>query len=271
MQTVRPVQGKERLMELRWLGAAGFKITSGGTVLLTDPFLRRNPEACPCQPMTPDDLGPADRILISHGHFDHLMDVPAVVRATGAMVACSPGAAGVLEHNRVDPKRIIRVTRDGFALSVGGVRATGFHSRHIRTDLRLSAATLFRSAGQIRKIFSLFRGYPCGRVLSWRIEAEGQTLHFFGSGGATGAELERFAASQTDILLLPLQGHSRICDLALDYVRILRPGLVIPHHHDDFYPPVSTCVDISSFLGRIPAVSAGTRVWEPVLNTPLVF
>lgn len=74
---------------VRWLGHATFEVTSaGGTRILIDPFITQNPS-------TPDSLKSLDRysstwkpnaILVSHSHFDHSGDVPAIAKASGAPV-----------------------------------------------------------------------------------------------------------------------------------------------------------------------------------------
>ncbi|GAC1515747.1 MAG: metal-dependent hydrolase [Gemmatimonadaceae bacterium] len=74
---------------VRWLGHAGFEITSsGGTRILIDPFLSASP-------ITPDSLKDVTRygtehkpqaILVSHSHFDHSVDAKAIALASGAPV-----------------------------------------------------------------------------------------------------------------------------------------------------------------------------------------
>ena len=75
-------------MELTWLGTAGFQIKTGTHVLLIDPYLSRNGAARPRQTMVPSDLYGADRIFVSHGHFDHIFGIPAVYQGGEA---CLPG------------------------------------------------------------------------------------------------------------------------------------------------------------------------------------
>ena len=35
----------------------------------------------------------------------------------------------------------------------------------------------------------------------------------------------------------------------------LRPRIVVPHHHDDFFPPISRPVDIAPFVEAVSALS----------------
>ncbi|MCG8636352.1 MAG: MBL fold metallo-hydrolase [Desulfobacterales bacterium] len=256
-------------MNIQWLGTAGFKIQTAAASFLTDPYLSRNSRALPRQPLAPEDLAPVSHIFISHGHFDHLMDVPAIARHTGARVICSPTAAHTLADMGLGPDRVIPVGKDGFEISFSGVRARAFYSRHVRFDLRLLLTTLIRTGREIPEILPLFLKFPCGQVLSWRFEAEGKTVHFFGSCGSTDRELNALASHPLDILLLPLQGHSRICDLGFHYVRVLNPGLVIPHHQDDFFPPVSRTVDINPFTDLVKGGCPRTRTRVMAVNEVL--
>ena len=91
-------------------------------------------------------------------------------------------------------------------------------------------------------------------------------LHHFGSGGSTPEELDRLAKLPVDVLLAPLQGHTHICRIAAEYVRALRPRLVIPHHQDDFYPPISQQVDVGPFVDLVRRDCPETEVRIMAMN-----
>jgi L-ascorbate metabolism protein UlaG (beta-lactamase superfamily) len=164
-------------MKLAWMGTAGFCLDTTQNTILIDPYLTRNQNAVPRQKLKVEDIDTGDLIFISHGHFDHIYDVPVIASKTKAMVYCGEG---------------IDIT--------------------------------------------LVREYPEGQVLSWRFIIEGKMIHHFGSGGSTVEELQRLGRQPTDILLVPMQGHTHIADIAHDYVKALQPKMVIPHHQDDFPP-----------------------------------
>src|SRR5271168_1405522 len=67
---------------VRWLGHSALLLESDGRTLLIDPFLTGNPKAA----VEAGDM-PADLILISHGHGDHVGDAVAIAQRTGATVA----------------------------------------------------------------------------------------------------------------------------------------------------------------------------------------
>src|SRR4051812_34490128 len=98
-------------VDIRFLGQACFELTSGGTTVLTDPFLTGNPKAA----ASADEVSP-DVILLTHGHADHLGDTVDVAKRTGATVvaivelANEIGGAGV--ENVKDPNLGGTVTFD---------------------------------------------------------------------------------------------------------------------------------------------------------------
>ncbi len=256
-------------MEITWLGTAGFDIRTKDSRFLIDPYVSRNPEASPVQPRRPTDLAGADKIFISHGHFDHLMDLPEILAQDTekpARVFCSATAAKTLEKMGVSPARIYRVTRNNTVVRFGQGTARACFGRHIRFDLSLVAATLARIHTRFFHILPLFTGYPCGRVLNWRFSLEGRTIQHLGSAGAAPGELKKQAPA--DVLMLPLEGHSDICRIAADLVQLLTPGSVIVHHHDNFYPPVSRTVDIAPFVEQVNRQCPDIRIIVPRINIP---
>ncbi len=250
-------------MKLTWLGTAGFEIAANDQSFLIDPYLSRNPQARPVQNRQPQDVAGANRIFITHGHFDHLCDVPDIMVQGAAKVEI---AASTLVRAGVDSSRINVIKSDGYIADCGGYRAQAFFSRHIKFDLPLIAKTLLRAGTQYRRLAKIVKSYPKGQVLSWRFSINGYNIHHFGSGGSTRQELERLAALPLDLLLVPLQGHTHICDIALQYVRVLQPRLVIPNHQDDFYPPVSKSVDIDPFVKQVREHCPGTEVRIMAVN-----
>jgi len=93
-------------IEVLWLGHAAFRITSvTGKVIVIDPFLTTNPRT-PAKYKDLAALGKVDLILVTHGHRDHLYDVSALAKLTGARVianyelAKTMVAAGLLDADK---------------------------------------------------------------------------------------------------------------------------------------------------------------------------
>lgn len=266
-------------MRLTWYGTAGVSVKTGGRFFLIDPYLTRNDAARPALEISPADVladvVAGSEIYLSHGHFDHAADVPQIAHQTGATIYCSEEVAGALRQRDVDAAQIV-VARDGDGFDFGAYRAECFNSAHVRFDLSLLASTLGRCLAVLPSFLAGLRehrGWPKGRVLSWRftLAAEGgRVIQHFGSAGWTAEELARLERmGAPDVLMLPLQGHTHISQIATRAVEGLGPSVVIPHHHDDFYPPISQMVDIAPFAEAVGHMSPPIEVIKVPVGEPV--
>lgn len=87
---------------IKWLGHDTFRVESGVTVIYTDPFEIKNPEA-------------ADLILITHDHFDHLSvsDIKKLQTDKTTVVVAQDGAKKI--------KGNVKVVKPGDKISVSGI------------------------------------------------------------------------------------------------------------------------------------------------------
>lgn len=69
-------------MKTTYYGHSCFSVEAGGKTLLFDPFITPNALA---KSVDPSKI-PADYILVSHGHEDHLADAVAIAQRTNALV-----------------------------------------------------------------------------------------------------------------------------------------------------------------------------------------
>src|SRR6201991_5113648 len=86
--------------DVRWLGHSAFHLSGGGADVLIDPFLTGNPKAA----ATADEV-PADVILLTHGHGDHLGDTVAIAKRTGATVVAIVELANEIGGDGVEDVR----------------------------------------------------------------------------------------------------------------------------------------------------------------------
>jgi L-ascorbate metabolism protein UlaG (beta-lactamase superfamily) len=253
-------------MKLTWFGTAGFRIETEHHSILIDPYFTRNEKADPEQQMSASDIEDTNFIFISHGHFDHIYDVPKIASNTNSIVYCGQGVDGTLIHKGLSKDLIHRVVSDGEYFDFDGLGARAFYSKHVKFDRWLLIKTLARINFRLSRYLPLLREYPEGQVLSWRFTTEGRVIHHFGSGGSSQDELEKLGEQSTDILLVPMQGHTHIDKIAHKYVKALNPKVVIPHHQDNFYPPISTMVNTDSFSRLVKMTNPDTKIRVMELN-----
>jgi L-ascorbate metabolism protein UlaG (beta-lactamase superfamily) len=189
---------------LQWLGHACSLIESGGQRILIDPFLTGNPAAA-----TTADKVPADFILISHGHGDHVGDAVAIARRTGATVIANYEIGLWLEKQGL--KKVHGMQHGGaHAFAFGRVKLTlAFHGSMLPDG----------SNG----------GNPCGFLLylknGFKIYAA-QDTGLFGDMRLIGEE-------GIDLALLPIGDNFTMGpDDALRAVKLIEPKRVLPIHYN---------------------------------------
>jgi L-ascorbate metabolism protein UlaG (beta-lactamase superfamily) len=250
----------------QWLGTAGFRIEHAGKVILIDPYLTRNEKAMPVLDLKPEDMADANYIFISHGHFDHLVDVPEILDASQASVYCSEVAGATLEQKGVSGSRIKRSQGgSSFDLDTFGVAVAS--SKHIRFDARLILSTMPRIIKDRKAVRALGR-WPAGPVLIHSFDFGGLRVVHLGSLGVTPEEAKGLGLGEPrpDILMPPLQGHTDICRRAALVTAAIRPRAVVPQHHDDFFPPVSQMIDLGPFRRMVSEMLPGCSYYEPEMN-----
>jgi len=223
--------------ELTWLGTAGFIIKSSkqGSIAF-DPYLSR-PESAKLSPFKAKDFENIDSVFLGHGHFDHAYDIPEIASVCGCQVYAGENTKNrLMNKHGLEAKRFIHKTdclNKHFSVR-------SFKSKHVNFDCALLWTTLKRlNFSQVVDIIKLGINYPQGETTGYTFETAGKKFLFLSSAGFTKEETEIYQKENIDVLLLPLQGHTHISKIAADFALKINPKIIIPHHHDNFYPPIS--------------------------------
>jgi L-ascorbate metabolism protein UlaG (beta-lactamase superfamily) len=122
----------------RWLGVAGIELEMDGQILAIDPFFTRPPfwrlwlgRVTPNRELTLDKIRRCDFVLVSHAHYDHLMDVPDLAISAGAMVFGSANTCGLLRVCGVAQDQIHEV-RGGHRFRLKDYTVEVLPAEHIR-------------------------------------------------------------------------------------------------------------------------------------------
>ncbi len=226
------------MIKLTWYGNASVRIDASDTGIVIDPYITRNPEL---PKLRPENISDVSGILVTHGHFDHAESLPYFSEETGVKIYLSPETAANLKKNQgMDDGKFV-IPDYSQALGIGSLNVTMLRGRHIRFDGKLIMKTLFRSLFSPVRLYRIGKApFPEGRTVTWVIEGAGvRFLHLGSLGLDPGEEYPEGA----DILSLPLQGHSRIHEMAFEIIEKIKPQKVFLHHFDDAFPPISSTID----------------------------
>ncbi|MFX0133197.1 MAG: MBL fold metallo-hydrolase [Candidatus Hodarchaeota archaeon] len=232
-------------MKLRWLLTAGFEIITDNYKILIDPYISRPLNATPKLKTKLDDVKDSDAIFLSHGHYDHSIDVPELVKNSKTKVYCSePVKKMFIKKFNVNEENLVEVDAGQTFDFDPDFKVTVIKSKHIRFNLGLVFKTFFsRKPFKVKRMTGLglrdIMKYKKGKVFGYLFEfSNGKKLFDLGSGGYYKKELEKLP-KDIDIFLAPVAGREDCDKVLAKLANIFKPKMIIPHHYDDFLPPVT--------------------------------
>jgi L-ascorbate metabolism protein UlaG (beta-lactamase superfamily) len=213
-------------VHVQWLGQASTKITTPtGKVIVIDPWLIKNPKT-PEKYKDLNALGHVDFILVTHAHYDHVADAPALSKLNKAPVWGPAGLDDVWVKLEILPVELApRMNKSGIAYPLGPdvkISITPVHAEH---SSELTA---------VDPLTGKERLWPAGEPVGWIIKLEnGYTIYHMGDTGLFTDM--KFIADyyKPDLILMPIGGHFVMGPVEAAYAtkNWLHPHDVIPIHY----------------------------------------
>ena len=228
-------------MKLHWFTTAAFTLTEGDTAIAFDPFL-----GLPLKARWPDldraAFGGASAVFVTHGHFDHILELPALLAGSPAPIYATATPCKTLQRHGVSADRL-RTIRPGETVTVGPFSITAFPGRHCTFDK------------------PLIRQTERGETLLYEVRADGKRIQILGSLGLCPAVAYPTGA---DALILPYQGRSDLVTYGWPLVERLAPRAVYLDHYDDSFPPLTAAIDTTPFCDLLTARGIPCRALVPL-------
>lgn len=146
---------------LKYFGWSSISIESAAGTLVFDPFYR---EYCEAKWANLPDFTNATVVCITHGHEEHFLDVPEVLKATTAIAVGAPATCRFLKkRNGIPTDRLRAVEPSTFeTVSVPGFRITALPWEHRDINLwkALTKAVLQGNATQLKWAWSSATNAP---------------------------------------------------------------------------------------------------------------
>jgi len=216
-------------IQLRWLGNAGLQFEHKN-ILVVDPFLSRpvmgeflfstlETNSALQEAILPE----CDYILITHAHYDHMQDAPAIAYRTGAQVYGDANTCRLMEVLGVKPSQLHEIGY-GERFNAGNFQITaieghhpwlpGFASGKVKENLQ---APLRARDYRMKKNFSFLLETNKLRLLVW-------------------SSTRTAKAVPADVLFM--RAVSSECWYR-DLLERVQPKIAIPTHWDDLMRPLS--------------------------------
>ncbi len=261
-------------VSVRWFGTNAWAISFDSKTILIDPWLTRFPTGTyatarprsvepPQLTVDPTKIDPyvdgADLILVTHGHFDHMADVPYLAAKTGAPVLGTVSHVNMLRALDVPARQLTTVsggrhlTYDGYTVDV----FTSLHSLGPDGKVPFPGTRLDGPPPRPRTVADLVEGGS----LAYQITIANR-FRIFVLGSANFDE-KALAGLHPDLAIVAAGGGDQR-DFAQRLMRVLdHPARVVPAHWDDFdYPldqPARDWGGVNPLRDAIAAASPGTE------------
>ena len=218
-------------VRLRWLGCACFELDFGSATVVIDPWITANQRTG----LTWKVVEKCDCIALTHGHFDHILDIPALAKKFHPRILCAENTAvPLMKWADLNPMTVYPM-HPNLVLDLDSTRIKALFGRHgvlpgtvnermesIKTHSIVGEDSLLRELffwGDIEYRNYLFTMPNGTKILFW-----GNPLHLPEHRNALIKE-------KPDILILQAT-DKRIPETAAKLCAQIGCTAVIPHHMD---------------------------------------
>lgn len=220
-------------LSYRWLGVAGLEFRYDNYTLLVDPFFTRPSKLALLigqrvqanSSLVARHITGADAVLVTHPHYDHLLDVPEVLRLTSARAYGSANACSLLALHSI-PAEQACIIKVGDRLNLGPFSVEVLPANHTRVPfprLYNGALPLALRRGSARLPLRL-SDYRMDVCYSFNIQVGGRTF-----------QVGKQPVPADVLFLSPYDSEGTLGSV----LRAVQPRRVVPIHWDDFTRPLS--------------------------------
>lgn len=231
-------------MKLTWLGHSAFRIETGSSVLLIDPFLTGNSTFEESGVSVDDATTGTTNIVLTHGHDDHVGDTVDIAKRNGATVIAIFELAMYLNGKGVEK---VEPGNPGGTINCG--------------DFDVSFVKAFHSASTIVDGTPVYLGNPCGVVVRAK---DGPTVYHFGDTEIFGDMALVNEVFEPKVGLIPIGDRftmgAKTAAMACD--KYFKFDTVIPIHYGTF-PIIDQTAD------KFIAAAKGQNVVVPKVGEAL--
>jgi L-ascorbate metabolism protein UlaG (beta-lactamase superfamily) len=240
----RTASAVDQRVQLNWLGNAGWEIRAGKTIILIDPFLTRREASTSAAWKTDEEavlsvIKGADYIFAGHSHADHIADIPFIAKRFGSKVIGSRTTTNIALTAGVDRAQLTTIS-GGESLDFKDFSVQVVESRH--GVLNRGGRRRQPRPDEVLKPWS-------GPIMGNAFVEGGSYLYCFTFGKqrilhqSTGNFIEeKLIGLHPDVAVLAATGDYDWTEA----IKILRPKIVIIHHHDNWRVPFSAGISSSN-------------------------
>lgn len=248
-------------VSIKWLSVASFEIKKNGVTVVTDPFFTKS-QYSPC---TVDSVEDCQYITLSHSHWDHIPDIPALYEKFKPRILCGTlTAAPLCEWADMNPYYVYPMD-SGLELDFDKLKIKALFGKHVNLKREWSIlesrwqnnGIVDERMAKLQPIGTLeYRNYlftyPDGlKVLIW-----GNPLVSF--------QKNILKQEKPDIAIMQATGQIKDPLEFANFVAEFSPKVVIPHHMDLSKPVDAVMPQLLAVKEAVEKVCPETQFIIPV-------
>ncbi|MBR7108077.1 MAG: MBL fold metallo-hydrolase [Lentisphaeria bacterium] len=249
---------KMNSVSVKWYGTNALEFRHSGGSFMIDPYVSRDREKLYI-PTEVDKYitSTPDFILMTHAHWDHLPDMPHILKKCGAVLYASRTACMIMRAYGVPENQLYELSYGETLHLPGNVTVTALESRHMGLT---GEAEGYSDVPPMDELQSA-SGWKCGETFAFLIEVDGQKILNLGTANMLE---DVICGTECDHLFC---GISRWKDGFPEMLmRNIRFRHLIPTHHDEFKLPLDQFY-LRNDLARLADAIPGLTSFEiPVLQ-----
>lgn len=248
-------------IRITYLGVNGYQFETGGHALVVDPYFSRVGVCAVAfnQRVEPDEYrvqqGLAhvrprvDAVLVTHAHIDHLLDVPHLMRRTGARLVAGTTAVNQARSLGI-PASQCRPVEGGDVRRIGPWTIRVVAAKH---DRLFGSVPIPGTRAEPGPPPERAKDWVVGEPLAFIIEAAGKRI-YVESGGMPDTLPPK---TRVDLAILGVALPDARRHFAPS-VRRLHPRFTLPSHQDDFFQPL----DRGFIFGKLTDFPEVLHTWD---------
>ncbi|MBQ7737210.1 MAG: MBL fold metallo-hydrolase [Oscillospiraceae bacterium] len=250
-------------MYLKWHATASIELGNPEGRILFDPFFPFKGAEFPVSPETYDGF---PVIFVTHGHFDHIRNIPALIRRNPETIVYATETPLATLKKKGVPEKNLRLLSFGDSVETNGFTVTAYHGCHaILPGVSARRIRYALRSPVFRNLFPILRdSLVCkenDECVFYTAEAEGKTVALMGS---LNVREDVEYPTGADLLVLPYNGWEDNCPVACGIIERLRPKRCVLDHYDDAFPPLTMPLDLSPILERYPGLVSALAFQEEI-------
>ena len=217
-------------VSIKWLSVTCFEIRCGDVTVVSDPFVTD----CDSTNLTWEAIENCDILCLSHAHFDHITDIPALIKKFNPLLLCGDQTAmPLVKWLNCSPSRIYPMYPD-MELDFDNIKVRALYGRHTEQHCGFDDLMSRISAYKQCEDTEIMALQPVGS-LEYRnfffTLPNGTTILLWGND-PTPEQKNICKALHPDIALIQRSGDLESAKKKAEFAAEIGCKVVIPHHMD---------------------------------------